>query len=245
MKVHIQFRFLIMIVLMALMVTAAENAVAQTRYVSDVLVITLRTEPEKDAEKIRMLRSNTPLEVIEEYGEYLKVRTPENEEGWVVKRYVTSTIPKSMVITELGERITALENKNEELVKIRESLEAELNEIKKYQSGSDEYRASIQKEQQDAAKAIQELAAMTQKYNALRDTSGNAIEMDEKTKKLEEQIIKLSASEDKLKVLSDKSKQEKNDLLRAGMLRWFLAGSGVLFAGMIMGKLSRRKKDYY
>ncbi|MFO7558497.1 MAG: TIGR04211 family SH3 domain-containing protein [Desulfobacterales bacterium] len=245
MKVHIQFRFLIMIVLMALMVTAAENALAQTRYVSDVMFVTLRAEPEKDAEKIRTLRSNTPLEVLEEYGEYLKVRTRENEEGWVIKRYITSNIPKSMIITELGERITALEDKNEELVKIRENLEAELNEIKKYQSGSDEYKASIQKEQKDAAKAIQELAAMTQKYNALQDKSRNIIERDEKIKNLEEKIIKLNASEDKLKVLPDKLTQEKKDLLGAGTLRWFLAGSGVLFVGIIMGKLSRRKKDYY
>lgn len=234
-----------MIVLMALVVTPAENALSQTRYVSDVLFITLRAEPEKDAEKIRTLRSNTPLEVLEEHGEYLKVRTLENEEGWVTKRYITSNVPKSMVITELGERIAALEDQNEELVKIRENLEAELNEIKKYQSGSDEYKASIQKEQKDAAKAIRELAAMTRKYNALQDKSHNVIEMDEKIKKLEEEIIKLNTSEDKLKVLSDKLKQEKKDLLRAGILRWFLAGSGVLFVGIIMGKLSRRKKDYY
>ena len=244
MKVHTKFHFLIMIVLIALMVIAAGNVQAETRYVSDVLVITLRAEPEKDAEEIRTIRSNTPLEVIEENDKYLKVRTREGEEGWIIKRYLTSNIPKPMIITELGERINELENKNEELVKIRESLEAELDEIKKYQNGSDEYKASIRNERKEAAKAIRELDAMTKKYNALRDKSRNVIEMAEKNKRLEEQIIKLNSSENKLKELSEKLKQEKKDLLRAGIIRWFLAGSGVLFAGMILGKISR-KKDYY
>jgi SH3 domain protein len=233
-----------MMILMAFMVIEAGNAQAETRYVSDVLVITLRSGPEKDAEEIRTLRSNTPLEVIEEYGEYLKVRTERNEEGWVIKRYTTSNIPKSMVITELGERINQLEEKNEELDKIRKDLEEELNEIKKYQDGSDEYKASIKKEREGAAKALRELEAMTKKYNALRDKSRNVIEMSEKIKNLEEKIIKLNTSDNKLKELSEKLKQEKKDLLRAGIIRWFLAGSGVLFVGIILGKMSR-KKDYY
>ena len=246
MKVHIKFRFLIMIVFMALMVIAAGNVKAETQYVSDVFVITLRSGPEKDAEKIRTLRSNTPLEVIEENGEYLKVRTKEGEEGWIIKRYLTSNLPKPMIITELGERINKLEEKNEELVKIRENLEAELNEIKKYQNGSDEYKASIGNEREEAAKAIQELEAMTQKYNALQEMSRNVIEIAEKVKNLEEKIIKLNSYNNKLKELSEKLKQEKKDLLRAGIIRWFLAGSGVLFAGIILGKISRsRKKDYY
>jgi len=244
MKAHIKFRFLIMIVLMAFMVIEAGNAQAETRYVSDLLVITLRSEPEKDSESIRTLRSNTPLEVLEEYGEYLKVKTEKDEEGWVIKRYITSNIPKPMIITELGERINKLEEQNEELVKIRENLEAEFNEIKKYQNGSDEYKASIRKERKEAAKASRELNAMTRKYNALRDKSRNVIEMAEKNKKLEKKIIKLNTSEVKLKELSEKLKQEKKDLLRASIIKWFLAGGGVLFAGMILGKISR-KKDYY
>jgi len=244
MRAHTKFCFLIMIVLMAFMVIEAGNAQAEIQFVSDLLVIALRSEPEKDAEAVRTLRSNTPLEVIEEYDEYLKVRTDKDEEGWVVKRYLTSNIPKPIIITELGERINELEEKNEELVKISENLEAELNEIKKYQNGSDEYKASIRKERKEAAKAIRKLDAMTKKYNAFRDKSRNVIEMTEKNKKMEEKIVKLDSSKDALKVLSEKLKQEKKDLLRAGIIRWFLAGSGVLFAGMILGKISR-KKEYY
>ncbi len=244
MKAHTKFRFLIMIVLMAFMVIEAGNAQAEIQFVSDLLVITLRSEPEKDAEVIRTLRSNTPLEVIEEYDEYLKVRTDKDEEGWVIKRYVTSNIPKPIIITELGERINELEEKNEELIKISENLVAELNEIKKYQNGSDEYKASIRKERKEAAKVIWKLDAMTKKYNALRNKSRNVIEMTEKIKKMEEKIVKLNSSKGTLKVLYEKLKQEKKDMLRAGIIRWFLAGSGVLFAGMILGKISR-KKDYY
>ncbi|MBW1898806.1 MAG: TIGR04211 family SH3 domain-containing protein [Deltaproteobacteria bacterium] len=244
MKAYTKFHFLIMIVLMAFMVIETGNAQAEIRFVSDLLVITLRSEPEKDAEVIRTLRSNTPLEVIEEYDEYLKVRTEKDEEGWIIKRYVTSNIPKPIIITELGERINELEEKNEELVKISENLEAELNEIKKYQNGSDEYKASIRKERKEAAKAIRKLDAITKKYNAFRDKSRNVIEMTEKIKKMEEKIVKLNSSKGTLKVLYEELKQEKKDLLHAGIIRWFLAGSGVLFAGMILGKISR-KKDYY
>jgi SH3 domain protein len=127
MKADTLFYFLLALTLTAFMATEAGNAAAETRYVSDVMVITLRTEPYEDAEKIRMLRSDTPLEVIETQGEYLKVKTGDNEEGWVIGRYLTSAIPKSRVIAELGERINRLEEKNEALEKIRKDLEEELN----------------------------------------------------------------------------------------------------------------------
>jgi SH3 domain protein len=68
--------------------------------------------------------------------------------------------------------------------------------------------------------------------------------MSAKIKELEEKIINLNGSEKNLKELAEKLKQEKKGLLRAGIIRWFLAGSGVLFVGIILGKLSR-KKDYY
>jgi len=39
-------------------------------------------------------------------------------------------------------------------------------------------------------------------------------------------------------------KKENARLQKTGMIRWFLAGAGVLLIGLIAGRVSRKKKYY-
>ncbi|MDP1465893.1 SH3 domain-containing protein, partial [Klebsiella pneumoniae] len=59
------------LVLLALPLAAA----AETRYVSDQLVVTLRQQPADQAEVITTLRTDTPLEILADQGRYLLVQT--------------------------------------------------------------------------------------------------------------------------------------------------------------------------
>jgi SH3 domain protein len=237
--------FVFMIFSMIMIFTFPIAAKADTRYVSDVLVITLRAEPEKDSEVVRALRSDTPIEVLEETEEHLRVRTDANQEGWVVKRYITSNIPKPMIITELGEKINRLELSLETVEQTKNQLEKELEEIQNNQNNSiGEYKSAVELERKDAQKINKEYKVIFKKYNILLNQSQNVIQMSEKIKALENKNIKLRVSEKKNKQILLTLENDKKDLFRAAIIRWFLAGSGVLFVGMILGKLSR-KKDYY
>ncbi len=54
---------------------------AEMWYVSDNMIITMRSGMGKDYRIIKNLKTGTPLEVIEESEEYMKVRTKDGEEG--------------------------------------------------------------------------------------------------------------------------------------------------------------------
>ncbi len=87
--------------LVFIVVLSALRAAAKTQYVSDELVITLREGRGNEYRIIKMLRRDTPLEILGEAEQYLRVRTKEGLEGWVLKQYITSETPKTAVITGL------------------------------------------------------------------------------------------------------------------------------------------------
>jgi len=82
-------------------VSSALIADAKTQYMSDELVINLREGKGNEYKIIKMLRNGTPLNILEEAEQYLKVRTEEGLEGWVLKQYITSETPKTAVIAGL------------------------------------------------------------------------------------------------------------------------------------------------
>jgi SH3 domain protein len=81
---------------------------ADRQYVSDRLIVTLREAPRKDGMALRKLGTDTPVEVLEESGRYLRVRTEEGEEGWVGKQYISSEVPKPIIIAGLRKEIDLL-----------------------------------------------------------------------------------------------------------------------------------------
>lgn len=218
---------------------------AETRYVSDVLVITMRADEDNNSGVIQSLRSNTPLEVLEETEEYLKVRTENNQEGWVNKRYITSNIPKPKLIAQLGEKINRLEVNLEAVEKEKKQLENELEEIRQKQGHSiGKYQSAIEQERRDAQKINEENKDISEKYNQLLNQSQNVTQMAQKIEKLENENIQLQVLEKKNSKTIEKMTTETNDLFQTGMIRWFIAGGAVLLVGILLGKISRRK-DYY
>lgn len=77
-------------ILVSCFLMLAGNAVAETRYVSDTLEITMRSGKGTNFGITRMLRSGTPLEVLEvdKKSGYTRVRTKTGKEGWVLSRFL-------------------------------------------------------------------------------------------------------------------------------------------------------------
>ncbi|MCZ6584842.1 MAG: TIGR04211 family SH3 domain-containing protein, partial [Gammaproteobacteria bacterium] len=76
----------------ALMMVAA-TAVGQTLYVSDQLVITVRTGPSTENSIITNLVSGDAVEVLQLNAEtgYTRVRLVSGTEGWVLSRYLVAS----------------------------------------------------------------------------------------------------------------------------------------------------------
>ena len=103
-----QLKVILLFALLIPLWVAVGLAHADRRYVSDRLIVTLREAPRKDGMALRKLGTGTPVEVLEESGRYLRVRTEEGEEGWVGKQYISSEVPKPIIIAGLSKEIDLL-----------------------------------------------------------------------------------------------------------------------------------------
>jgi SH3 domain protein len=229
---------LFLFALPVLFFAAVGTARADRRYVSDRLLVTLREGKGAEFKVIKALRTDTPVEVIEEDGQYARVRTEKGEEGWLQKQYLTPDTPKTKVIEGLKLETVRLMARIEELEQKQDPDWAEFEAAKRSHAKEVEaFENRAKKIKAEAARNILELRQAEEKYNTLVANSKEIVTVVGERDRLKKENIKLHQE---VKELRD----DNAHLVRTGMLWWFLAGGGVFFVGLISGKLSR-KKSYY
>jgi len=123
MKLNLIFLLLLLTIPVGFVVAAH----ADTQYVSDMLVLTIRDNPDKDSNILGNLKTADPVEVLEAGDRFMRIRTKEGLEGWVQKNFITADKPKGIVIKEMKNEISQLKAKLEEFENNRD---ADLNEIR-------------------------------------------------------------------------------------------------------------------
>jgi len=231
---HLSIIFVLLIIVSTVLVLRAE---ADTRYVVDELVITLRQGKSTQHKIIKTLKTGTPMEVLEEGAKYLKVRTSDGTEGYVLRQYISSQPPKTIRIKELELENRALQNRMGELEKAKSKLEMQVDEIQgKYDREVSELTAESTNFEQSLELALNNQNEITEKYNTLLSQSENVITIAaEKGRLLKENKI-LRAEIQELRKVNEKMANSK-------MIKWFLAGGGVFFFGWMIGKISRKKRS--
>jgi len=223
----------ILVILLTVFIGFIVAAYADTRYVSDMLILAVRDKQENGASVLGILKSADSIEVLEESGQYLRIRTQGGLEGWVQKNYITSDKPKAVVIKDLKAAITQLKSTIEELKKIRSVSEDKIEENIRV------YKLKIKAIDGDVSRLKAELRQLTEKYNALLNDSKKSINtlIDERDT-LKTKNKELNTKIDDL---------EKNYYRLPGTKRtqFFLAGAGVLLLGFLLGLSIKRKKSYY
>ena len=189
---------------------------AQTAYVSDMLILTLRKGPGPSYPVISALKSDTPLTIIKESNGYLKVALSSGEQGWVDKKYVVTDPPKLIIIDRLKKENAVLEDKIRVLTEQTDQSAME----------------QLKKENQTLTQNIETLKSQ---YAALKTASANVSNTLEENKRLKTRNASLSA---------ELAQQKGNNgfMFKTGMIKWFLAGVGVLLLGWVIGlSVSSRK----
>ena len=214
-------------------------AEAETRYVGDQLIITLRQGTSTKHKILKTLETGTPVEVIEEGSSYYKVRTSDGTEGYVLRQYISSNPPKSLRIDELEIENSALLKKNDDLEKSKNALEMQIKEIQeKYDNEFSSLTAKSTEIKQDLDQAVDNERIITEKYNTLVAHSENIIEIAKERDQLLQKNEKLTENIKEL--------QKKNEKFAdSRMIKWFLAGGGVFFFGWLIGKISRKKRSRF
>jgi SH3 domain protein len=213
-------------------------AAAETAYVSDQLVITLRRGKSTEYQILKTLKTGTPMEVLEktEGDNYVKVRLESGEEGYVLAQYLTDETPKSVIISRLEKQVEKIrEQLAQAKAKLAESSQ-ELNTVQEKQSQKEAgLTGSINELNQALTTAKEDLRLVTEKYDTLRENSGKVVEITDELEGLKKINAKLSSEVRSLTA-------ENSQLSRTGAIKWFLAGGGVFLFGWIIGKISRKKQ---
>ncbi len=209
---------------------------AETGYVSDMLLLTFRQGPGKSYAVTKTLKSNTKVNVIEEKNGFFKVELQSGETGWVDKKFIVFTPPKAVLLEQMTRRNAKLESKIVQLEnKIRDLNEklgaTESEKTRKINSLQAELESAVQEKN----KLTQQLAQSRTKYSTLVSQSRDIQKIIKENKELHKENKKLAKE-------LDLARQKNKNLFKTAMIKWFLAGVGVLLAGWIMGSSVSRKK---
>ncbi|OEU72787.1 MAG: hypothetical protein BA874_13050 [Desulfuromonadales bacterium C00003068] len=215
----------LMIGLILLSVLSGQLVYAETRYVSDQLVITLREGMGNRFKVIKTLPTDSRLEVLSEQDNYLYVRAEDGVEGYVLKQYISRKKPKTMTIAQLRVELATVNKKMTDLLQSADGSGKELQTVRTRSA-----------ELSEALKLSEELLETTKtELLDLQVKSENVVLIDEERQRLK---TDLSAVRKELEHL----RQENHSILNEAMIKWFLAGGGVMSLGWIAGKFSRKKK---
>ena len=198
---------------------------AETRYVSDELIISVRDGQNQDDNVLGHIRTGTAVDVLEEKGRYLRIKTEDGLEGWVQAQYIISEKPNARIIEDLRNEINEQNTLSDKLLAKKAIYEVRIRELEQ----------EVNINQKNTEKAKSELIELNKKYKNLLSNSENT---DELIKKLE----KSKQLDSKLKSEISNLKKGSQNPLKSNMTQPFLAGAGVLIVGFILGGLARSRK---
>lgn len=139
---------------------------AESKYVTDITKITLRSAPDAEHKIITMLRSGTRVNVFERSGAWSKVKTNDGKEGWALTRFLVSNKPAVSLIS-------SFEKENKKLIEKLEALNAEnvdLKETNKKFQGIEEKYNELVKESKTLLTLKKEYTAIKDKYDDQQET---------------------------------------------------------------------------
>ena len=211
------------IFLLVCLLSVAAGAAAETRYVIDKLIITMRSGQSTQHKIIRHLPSNTKLEVLEAGEKYSQVRGPGGKEGWVLNQYITD-IPTATLL------LATAQNKLEKLTAENKRLKATIKDL-----GTKE--ANVSKEHKNLSQTSKKQA---DELTQLRRIAAKPLKLANENQRIKKDFLNL---ENEHTLLS----QETQMLRDSSDREWFLNGAGVIivgiFLGLIIPRLRIRKKS--
>jgi SH3 domain protein len=203
--------------LLLLMCLFSPSAYGETMYVSDMLKLTLRTGPSIENKILAVIDSGQMMEVVEFGDEWSRVQLPNGKEGWVLSRYLTSDETSNI-------KLERLEAKHKNLMVQAAELLEENNRL----------QAENQKLNTEFAANQNQLIEARTNYETLKAEASEFLILKNKFERTASQLAEQTAIVEKLE-------EQLSRLERSTYIKWFLAGSGVLILGFLIGISTRRQ----
>ena len=200
------------------LIAFTNSAHAETMYVSDVLKLTVRDVKGTSGKIIAVIESGQTVDVMQPEDEWALVRLDDGKEGWVLNRYLTSKITNNV-------KLQWLQKKHKTLTLQAATL---LEENTKLKGENSEFKTDLNKVQNKAEE-------VNKSYEALKTESADYIKLKSKYTKAASQLAEYAEKSELLE-------KELTKLEFGRMIRWFLAGAGVLLLGFLIGFTTKRQR---
>ena len=194
------------------------NGLAETMYVTDMLKLTLRSGPSLEHKILAVIESGQQIELLEPGEDWSLVRTAGEKEGYVLTRYLLSEPTHNV-------RLEKLQSKHKALMQQAATL---LEENTRFKKEGRKLKSTLDVNE----KALNKLRV---DYEKLKAGSAEYIELKEKFKTVSGQFAEQTKRAEALD-------EELRSIEINQYIKWFLAGSGVLLVGFIVGFSVRRQR---
>ena len=201
----------------------ATSVHAQTRYVSDRMVVELRRGPSTEYLILRNLEAGAAVQVLEDAGAgYSRVRVQDQgTEGFILTRFLTPEPIARDKLAAAESGLAAAKTRATELEQQVRSLTAELGGTKT-----------------DLAQTRSSHDQVNKDLTDLRTASANVVEIRDQNESLRQRLIQREREVEELTAANTRlaSQDRKN---------WFVVGAGVLLGGVVIGLIApslRRKR---
>ncbi|WP_161788430.1 TIGR04211 family SH3 domain-containing protein [Desulfonatronum thiodismutans] len=223
MKTNRIMRFVVGFSLVSVLAWLPGIAGAVTVYVSDVREISKRVGPSTEHRILQMLPAGAKMEVLSEQAGWLRVRGPNNIEGWVLKRFTSEDVPVSL--------------KYQELRKIYDELYAA-------SSGALGRVAELEEVNQNLLETLSEtsnrLLDLDREHAAFQLDAANVLDLRQR---YDQTVVDLADAQVEVEAL----RQENNKLKSWDRFHWFLVGGAVFLVawltGVITGRLQGKRRN--
>ncbi len=191
---------------------------AETKYVTDTITLTFRSGPSNEHKIISLLKSGQRMEVLEAGDKWARVRVADGREGWVLTQYLSDEPASRDLLANLQEKYQILSEQSATALEENEKLKEENTTLRAVVSDHEKALESLRKD-----------------YETLQSESAGFIELK---KQYDEAAAQLAAKNERLSRLEEQvASMELNHYIK-----WFLAGSGVLAFGFVIGFSSRKRR---
>lgn len=201
------------------------SVAAETKYVREIVFVTLRDAPGLKNKVITNLPSGQELEILKAGKEWTQVKIANGTSGWVLSRYVTSKRPSSYFVNRLKAGQQALLEQAKSMSDKNKNLQAEIQKLKvQHQSRITELENAKQK-----------LTQASRSYGDLKKDSAGYLQLKTNYEKTVAQLSEAKKTVEKYQKALEKI-EFRNDV------KWFLSGAGVLVFGFLIGLSARSRR---
>lgn len=202
-----------LIILFVLLVSTSQ-LIADTRYVVDELIITVRSGRTNSHQIVKLLRSGAKIEVLselEDNGKQYAFIQAGDVTGWVLSQYLSTT-------KIARDRIDGIEANAAKISKQSTELKKQLSELRKENAALKKQRDKLNSSAQNMDKELSKIKRVTARPLAIQKNN-------------EKLRIDLASKTSEARLLSEENANLKN----REQSEWFIKGAGVTIGSILFG----------